>query len=97
QDLAQRSFTGSKRTETIGWSIEVRNTKNAPIDLVIIDQLPVATVSEVEVELTTADGGSLDKSTGHITWRDHLAPGTMERHLFTYTVKAPRAMGLSLE
>lgn len=97
QDLAQRSFAGSKRTETIGWAIEVRNTKSAPIDLVIIDQLPVATVSEVEVELTTADGSSLDRSTGHITWRDHLAPGTMERHLFTYTVKAPRAMGLSLE
>jgi len=97
REMRRTMLTGSKRTEVVGWSIDVRNTKQRPIDLVIADQIPLAAVSEVEVDLTNADGSSLDKATGHITWRDHLAPGTTKRHLFTYTVKAPRGMDIQLE
>lgn len=97
REMRRSTFTGNKRTEMVGWSIDVRNNKQRPIDLVIADQLPVAVVSEVEVELTAADGGSLDKGSGHITWRDKLEPGTTKRHLFSYTVKAPRSMDIHLE
>lgn len=97
REMRRSTFNGNKRMEVIGWSIDVRNTKQRPIELVIADQIPLAAVSDVEVELTAADDGQLDKATGHITWHDRIESGSTKRHSFTYTVKAPRTMDIQLE
>lgn len=97
REMRRSAFNGNKRLEVIGWSIDVRNTKQRPIELMISDQIPLAAVSEVEVELTSTDAGLLDRTTGHITWHERLEPGNTSRHSFTYTVKAPRAMDIQLE
>jgi hypothetical protein len=97
QDLAQRNFSGSKRTETIGWGIEVRNTKSTPVDLVISDQIPVAVTTDVVVDLLHHDATTVDAGSGLLHWRDHMEPATAAKHAFTYTVKAPKGMPLILE
>ena len=97
QDLAQRSFTGSKRTETIGWAIEVRNTKSAPIDLVITDQIPVPVTTEVTVDLNEHDATNVDTNSGMLNWRERVGPSAVVKHAFNYSVKAPKGMPLLLE
>ncbi len=97
QDLAQRSFTGSKRTETIGWSIEVRNTKGVPIDLAISDQMPVPLLTDITVDLVKHDATTVDAPRGMLRWRDRIPAASTTGHVFTYTVKAPKGMALVLE
>ena len=97
QDLAQRSFTGSKRTETIGWAIEVRNTKSAPIDLVITDQIPVPVTTEVTVDLNEHDATTVDTNSGMLNWRERVGSSAVVKHAFSYSVKAPKGMPLLLE
>ncbi|MBL7950565.1 MAG: mucoidy inhibitor MuiA family protein [Flavobacteriales bacterium] len=98
QDLAQRSFAGNKRTETIGWGISVRNTKGTPITLVITDQVPVPATTEVAVDLLHHDATALDTARGLLAWHHHhLPPSATAQHTFTYTVKAPKGMPLVLE
>lgn len=97
EQLNSRTFAGNKRVETIGWRIDVRNTKGTPVDLVITDQLPVAAMSDIEVEATEHSGGQVDEAHGFVTWRDHLPANGTAHHLFTYTVKAPKQLPLVLE
>lgn len=97
QDLAQRSFTGSKRTETIGWAIEVRNTKSTAIDLVITDQIPVPVTTEVTVDLNEHDATNVDTNSGMLNWRERVGPSAVVKHAFNYSVKAPKGMPLLLE
>lgn len=97
QELGKRTFTGSKRLDTIGWAIEVRNKKATAIDVVINDQIPVPVLGEIEVELLANDATSKDQATGFLTWRDHLGPAASAKHGFTYSVKAPKQMALVLE
>lgn len=96
-EMDQKAFTGSKRTETIGWTIDVRNMKGLPIDLVLTDQVPVSVVSEIEVETTEHDGAAFDTAKGFLTWRDHIPSNGTAHHTFTYAVKAPKQMPLILE
>ncbi|HEY0975862.1 MAG TPA: mucoidy inhibitor MuiA family protein [Flavobacteriales bacterium] len=97
QELGKRTFTGSKRLDTIGWAIEVRNKKATAIDVVINDQIPVPVLGEIEVELLENDATAKDQATGFLTWRDHLGPSASAKHGFTYSVKAPKQMALVLE
>jgi hypothetical protein len=97
EQLDRKTFSGNKRTETIGWSIKVRNTKATPIDLVITDQVPVAVVGEIDVEPTELSNALLDAARGFVTWQDHLDANSTANHVLTYAVKAPKEMPLVLE
>lgn len=95
--MARRSSTGSKRTETIGWGIEVRNTKSVAIDLVITDQIPVPINADISIDLHQHDANAIDSRTGMLTWHDRIASTAAIRHMFSYSVRAPRGMPLVLE
>ncbi len=97
KELSQQQFFGNKRSETIGWHIDVRNTKAEPIDLVIIDQIPVSVRNDIEVTLREHDASSINDEKGFLTWRKSIDPRSVSRHGFVYAVKAPRQLPLILE
>jgi hypothetical protein len=97
QDFSRRQFSGNKRTETVAWTINVRNTKGEPIDLVVMDQIPVPVLSEIDVALLDHDATMVDEERGFLTWRMSMAARVAEERGFAYAVKAPRGMPLVLE
>jgi hypothetical protein len=97
QDFSRRQVTGNKRSETIAWTIDLRNTKSEPIDLVLMDQVPVPMLNDINVHLVRHDATSVDEQRGFLTWRVEMAPRAAEQRSFAYEVKAPKGMPLVLE
>ncbi len=90
-------FIGRKVTRTIGWNIELRNTKSNDINIIIEDQIPVSTTEEIEVTLENAKGAKVTQSTGMLRWELTLKSGKSEKTGFKYSVKYPKGMSLVLE
>ncbi|MEZ4760519.1 MAG: DUF4139 domain-containing protein [Flavobacteriales bacterium] len=94
---SEKPVIGGKRTVTIGWDITVRNTGNAKVDLILQDQVPISSRSEVEVKLEDEGGATVDKDRGSLTWRIPMDPRTTKELKFTYSVKHPKDQPVVLE
>jgi hypothetical protein len=97
KDFSQRQVIGNKRTESVGWEINVRNNKAQPIDLVITDQFPVAVRSEIEVKLDDNGGATVNTEKGFLTWKETVEPRTNKQLRFGYSVRVPRDRVVVLE
>ena len=94
---SEKPVIGGRRTVTIGWDITVRNTGNARVDLILQDQYPISSRSEVEVKLEDEGGATVDKDRGSLTWRIPMDPRTTKELKFTYSVKHPKDQPVVLE
>lgn len=83
-------FIGSSKKQTFTYEIRVRNGKKEAISLLLKDQYPVSTDKSMEVELLHADGASINKETGVLTWKLKLQPGASEKVRISYSVKYPK-------
>jgi hypothetical protein len=99
KEYNRRQFIGTKQVATRAWNIKVRNKKKEKIKLVIQDQIPVSSTSEIEVTLKSSKGKKPDltPSTGILTWELDLKPSAKETLYFKYEVKYPKKNTLSLE
>lgn len=97
KDFSQRQIIGSRRVESVGWEIAVRNNKAQPIDLVITDQYPIAQRSEIEVKLDENGGASVNAEKGFLTWKERIEPRTNKQLRFGYSVKVPKDRSVVLE
>ncbi|MCB0562873.1 MAG: DUF4139 domain-containing protein, partial [Phaeodactylibacter sp.] len=97
KQFTDKQFIGNKKTQTIGWEIELRNSKRAPASIVIEDQYPISTTEEIEVELGAHKGAIVDKANGKLRWELDLKAGKTEKLDFRYSVKYPKRMNLVLE
>ena len=97
KQFTDKQFIGNKKTQTIGWEIEVRNSKRGAISIVIEDQYPVSTTEEIEVELGAHKGATVDKDNAKLRWELELESGKTEKLGFRYSVKYPKKMHVGLE
>lgn len=97
KDLSTRQVLGSRRVESVGWTITVRNHKDQPIALTITDHYPVPVRSEIEVRLDESGGAIVDAEKGFLTWRIDLQPRADRSLLFGYSVKVPKERQVVLE
>ncbi len=95
--FSKRIFLGTKRTETRKWRITVKNNKNRPVDIRILDQIPISDSSEMTVEVINLSGGKLNKETGEVEWDIHLKPGKKRELILQYEVKLPKYSGIEVE
>lgn len=90
KDFSKVRTIGLNRERTFAWEIKVRNTKDAPVNLTLEDQIPVSQDKDIVVTLVDASGAKLDAATGKLTWE--LAIGKAETKVLKlmYTVKYPK-------
>ena len=75
-----------KRERSFAYSIEVKNLKSIPIDIVIQDQIPITQNADITIEKSDlGKGGNLDETTGLMEWSFNLKP--KESKLFDYNFK----------
>ncbi len=86
-----------RRAESRGWTIAVRNTKQQPIRLTLLDQVPVSGQSNIDVEHDFPGGTLLDEEKGHVRWELNLAAREEEKIQFGYTVKYPKGERVFVE
>jgi len=96
RELTRRNILGNRVAETQGWEIRVRNNKNRPVNLLISDQVPISTSTEIDVTPDQLSLGVLNQGTGIVTWRMKLQPAESRTLDFRFTVRYPRGMVLNL-
>lgn len=97
KDYNTKKFLGSKKEDTRAWKISIKNNKNQPIDLVVLDQIPVSTNTEIEVSAENLSGAELDNETGEVKWKLKMKPSDKKDMELRYKVKYPKNKNLTIE
>lgn len=97
KELSTRQFIGSKQEEIRAWKTVIRNTKSQPINLVLLDQVPVSTNSEIEVNVQQSSGVKPSVDTGELKWEFVLQPGDKKELELLYSVRYPKNRVLYIE
>jgi hypothetical protein len=95
--FTSKQFIGANRRDAKAWEITIRNKKAQPVNLVVYDQFPVSSRSEITVERQEAPGAAVDEPTGKLTWQFTLSPADAKKLNVGYTVKYPKNERLVLE
>lgn len=96
-DYTTKQFIGNKKEETRAWTIQVRNNKGQDINMVLLDQIPVSTLEEIEIELEKSSGARFNEETGEIKWEFKLNPSDKKEFELKYSVKYPKYRNLIIE
>lgn len=94
RDVKLRSVKaiGTNVRETFAYNISVRNTRKEPINIVMIDQIPVSNDKDIDIYDTDYKGATLEENTGKLTWGMTVnANETQKKHL-AYSIKYPKGM-----
>lgn len=97
KELTQTKFLSSKAEVTRDWKISVRNNKRQPISMVLLDQIPVSTTSDIEVTTEKLTNGTLNKETGEVKWKFTLSPMQKTEFELLYKVRYPKDKSLMVE
>ena len=97
KDFRQTKFLSSKAEVTRDWKIIVRNNKRQPVSMVLLDQIPISTVSEIEVTPEKLSNGTLNKETGEVKWKYTLPPTQKTEFELLYKVRYPKDRNLTVE
>ena len=97
KQLTSRQTLGSKEETTRHWKTTVRNAKSEPIQITVLDQLPVSRRKEIEVINKNVSGGKLNPDTGEITWELTLQPPEQKELEVEYNVKYPKHRRVLIE
>jgi uncharacterized protein (TIGR02231 family) len=70
------------------YEITIRNTKNAPIRLIVEDQMPVTKEPDIKIEYTeNSNATKFNAETGKLTWDLTVKPKDNKKLTFSYEVK----------
>lgn len=97
KDYTKQRILGNNKKETRLFSIETRNGKDSPIQLVIQDQIPLTTNNKVDIESEISDNGKVEEATGIITWDVKLEPKTNKELSFQYEISYPKEYWMAIE
>ncbi len=97
KEFTTKQFIGSKKEESRSWITTVKNNKNQPISMIILDQTPISTVEEIEVLIQELSGAKHNKATGEIKWEFKLEPSSKKELTLKYSVKYPKDRKLVIE
>ena len=93
---SKRSFS-SKREENRNWKLTVRNTKGAPIQFILLDQVPVSRNSDIEVSIQDLSGAEFNDTTGEVKWKFSVKPSQQKELNLHYRVRYPNNQRLLVE
>lgn len=97
RDFAGTTFLGANNKATREWVLTVRNTRQTPIDIRLLDQIPVSANKSIKVEAVELSGAAHDANKGELRWDLRLEPGESVQKTVKYTVTYPKDQELVLE
>ena len=89
------SFLGSKKTATYAYELKVFNKKASAIELVLIDQIPVAQHEDIKVEMEMGKLKISQLAQGEIRWKLNIPAKTEVTKKLRYEVSYPKDMVLN--
>ncbi|QIQ21067.1 DUF4139 domain-containing protein [Zophobihabitans entericus] len=89
-ETSKPSFFGNNISRTFAYTINVRNAKTSPIDLTILDQLPVIQNKTITLEDAKYGDAAYNKETGLLEWNLKVAAGESKQLPFSFKVIYPK-------
>ncbi|WP_262487658.1 DUF4139 domain-containing protein [Chitinophaga jiangningensis] len=90
KDESRKNLLGSRVTFSRTWEITVKNNKGVPIKVNVEDQLPIKTISDMDISKTEYGDAALDAETNILTWQLHVAPATEQKRQLKYAITYPK-------
>lgn len=90
KDFCKTSTFGGKKKTIRGFKTTVMNTRSVAVTVLIEDQVPLSSESDIEVTVDDLNGGTLDPETGIVTWEVEIQPGASVEKVLKYSVRYPR-------
>ncbi|GAA4461442.1 DUF4139 domain-containing protein [Nemorincola caseinilytica] len=81
---------GTNVRETYAYTINVRNTRKQPINMIVYDQMPLSNNNDLTIESKETGDGALDERTGFVKWTFTAAPNESRKLSLGYTLKYPK-------
>jgi conserved hypothetical protein len=97
KDFTAKSLLGKTKKASRQWVLTVRNTRHTPIEIKVLDQLPVSANQEITVNAIETSGAEHNVETGELCWVLQLQPGESAQKNVKYEVSYPDKQSLSLE
>jgi uncharacterized protein (TIGR02231 family) len=90
KDFTKKQVIGGNIKETKGFEIFVRNNNVFPVNLEVLDQIPISKNKEIEVQLEDDGGAEYTEDYGRLLWKLNLNSGQTQNLRFVYSVKYPK-------
>lgn len=97
KEFKKRTFIGNKQKDSRAYKIVVRNNKKETIQINVIDQIPVSTYKEINIEDSFISKGNLNENTGEVKWNYTLTAQQEKELTISYSVKYPKNRSLILD
>lgn len=97
KDFTEKTLTGGSLRQTRQWELTVRNLKSAPINIKVVDQIPVSLNKQITVDAVEISGAQLNQDTGLLTWTFALEPAGVQKMAVKYVVTQPKNTTVVLE
>ena len=81
---------GGNIKELKGYEIIVRNNNVFPVDVEVLDQVPISKNKDIEVQLEDNGGAEYNSDYGKLLWKLNLKAGQSRNIRFIYSVKYPK-------
>ncbi|MGB1316033.1 MAG: DUF4139 domain-containing protein [Chitinophagales bacterium] len=94
-EFCEVKFLGSNKKETLAYEISVKNKKSIPIEIEILDQIPVSQTKDIVIELLEKGTAVYTKDYGKLLWRFELGSGQSKKLDFSYSAKFPKDQKVS--
>ena len=90
KDFMSRKIIGVNKKETHGFEISVRNNNKNAILISVVDQIPLSSNKEIEIEIENISGAHYSKDSGKLVWDLEIAGGATKKLKLVYSVKYPK-------
>lgn len=97
-----KDLTGRKKIfsntikETYSYEIVVKNNKSVPVNIEILDQIPVSKQKDITINLEDKDGAIYNEDYGKLKWELEIPANLSKRVRFTYSVRYPKGKGVGV-
>ena len=97
RDFTGKQIFGSNTKTVVSFTLEAKNTKKRPIELNLLDQIPVPTDKSITVDAMEISGARHDREKGELAWTLTLKPAEAVTKTVKYSVTYPSGMDIVLE
>lgn len=92
----RRKIFNSQVKETYAFEIVVKNNKTIPVNVEILDQIPVSRQENIKVKLEGRDGAEYNEELGKLLWKIDVKPGQNKRIKFSYSIEYPKGQNIAV-
>ena len=94
-DKSGSKTLSSRKVQDFVYEISVRNNKKESISIIVEDQMPISSNSDIEVTLSDKGGAKVEDEKGKLTWNINLKSNETKKIRFGYQIKSAKDKAIS--